>query len=230
MTEPTGAVVTVGETMLLLSGTEPGEVAELEHLRVDTGGAESNVAIGLVRAGVPATWVGRVGADPAGDRVLRDVRSAGVDVVPVVDPDRSTGLMVKERLHDGRTRVTYHRRHSAASALVPEDVPAGLVERAAAVHLTGITLALSDTARATVQAVLDRADAAGVPVSFDVNHRAKLIDAATARGSTVRSPSAPTSCSPVTTRPACSWASATTRAPTRTSPTRSPPCRGAPRS
>ncbi|WP_288466665.1 sugar kinase [uncultured Curtobacterium sp.] len=182
MTEPTGAVLTVGETMLLLSGTEPGEVAELEHLRVDTGGAESNVAIGLVRAGVPATWVGRVGADPAGDRVLRDVRSAGVDVVPVVDPDRSTGLMVKERLHDGRTRVTYHRRHSAASALVPEDVPAGLVERAAAVHLTGITLALSDTARATVQAVLDRADAAGVPVSFDVNHRAKLIDAATARG------------------------------------------------
>ena len=57
-------------------------------MRVDTGGAESNVAIGLVRAGVPATWVGRVGADPAGDRVLRDVRQAGVDVVAVSGGER----------------------------------------------------------------------------------------------------------------------------------------------
>lgn len=174
-------VLTLGETMLLLAGPGVGEVCDLDHMRVDTGGAESNVAIGLVRAGVPATWVGRVGADPAGDRVLRDVGQAGVDVVAVVDPERSTGLMMKERLRDGRTRVTYHRRHSAGSALVPEDVPPGLVERSALVHVSGITLALSESARRTVTAVLDRAEAAGVPVSFDVNHRQKLLDAAVAR-------------------------------------------------
>ncbi|KTR43424.1 sugar kinase, partial [Curtobacterium oceanosedimentum] len=174
-------VLTLGETMLLLAGPGVGEVCDLDHMRVDTGGAESNVAIGLVRAGVPATWVGRVGADPAGDRVLRDVGQAGVDVVAVVDPERSTGLMMKERLRDGRTRVTYHRRHSAGSALVPEDVPPGLVERSALVHVSGITLALSESARRTLTAVLDRAEAAGVPVSFDVNHRQKLLDAAVAR-------------------------------------------------
>lgn len=174
-------VLTLGETMLLLSGTGVGEVGDLDHLRIGTGGAESNVAIGVARAGVRATWVGRVGADPAGDRVVRDVRGAGVDVVAVVDPDRSTGLMMKERLADGRTRVTYHRRHSAGSALTPDDVPAGLVEGAALVHLSGITVALSESARETVRSVLDRAEAAGVPVSFDVNHRPKLLDAATAR-------------------------------------------------
>lgn len=176
-----GGVLTLGETMLLLSGPGVGEVGDLDHMRVDTGGAESNVAIGVARAGVRATWVGRVGADPAGDRVVRDVRGAGVEVVAVVDPDRSTGLMMKERLVDGRTRVTYHRRHSAGSALAPEDVPAGVVEGAALVHLSGITVALSDTARRTVTSVLDRAEAAGVPVSFDVNHRQKLLDAEVAR-------------------------------------------------
>lgn len=175
------AVLTLGETMLLLAGPGVGELCDLDHVRVDTGGAESNVAIGLVCAGVPATWIGRVGSDPAGDRVLRDVGQAGVDVVAVVDPERSTGLMMKERLRDGRTRVTYHRRHSAGSALAPEDVPPGLVERSALVHVSGITLALSESARRTVTAVLDRAEAAGVPVSFDVNHRPKLIDAAVAR-------------------------------------------------
>ncbi|MFJ7289966.1 sugar kinase [Curtobacterium sp. NPDC098951] len=177
----TGRVVTFGETMLLLTGPGTGAVPDLDHMRVDTGGAESNVAIGLVRAGVPTTWIGRVGTDPAGDRVARDVRSEGVDVVAVPDPDRSTGIMMKERLTDGRTRVTYHRRGSAGSALRATDLPESVVERAALVHVTGITLALSDDARSTVEAALDRADAAGVPVSFDVNHRPKLIDPVTAR-------------------------------------------------
>ncbi|GAA3336846.1 sugar kinase [Curtobacterium pusillum] len=176
-----GRVVTFGETMLLLTGGDTGAVPDLEHMRVDTGGAESNVAIGLVRAGVPTTWIGRVGTDPAGDRVTRDVRNEGVDVLAVPDPDRSTGIMMKERLADGRTRVTYHRRGSAGSALRATDLPAGIVEDAALLHVTGITLALSDEARATVEAAIDRADTAGVPVSFDVNHRPKLIDAESAR-------------------------------------------------
>lgn len=174
-------VLTLGETMLLLTGRDVGAVPDLDHMRVDTGGAESNVAIGLVRAGVPTTWIGRVGTDPAGDRVTRDVRREGVEVVAVPDPDRSTGIMMKERLPDGRTRVTYHRRGSAGAALTAEDLPAGVVETATLLHVTGITLALSDSARAAVESAVDRAVGAGVPVSFDVNHRPKLIDADTAR-------------------------------------------------
>lgn len=177
----TGRVLTFGETMLLLTGRDVGAVPDLEHMRVDTGGSESNVAIGLVRAGVATTWIGRVGTDPAGDRVTRDVRGEGVDVVAVPDPDHSTGIMMKERLADGRTRVTYHRRGSAGSALRAEDLPVSVVETATLLHVTGITLALSGSARAAVAAAVDRADAAGVPVSFDVNHRPKLIDADTAR-------------------------------------------------
>ncbi|MCA5924446.1 sugar kinase [Curtobacterium oceanosedimentum] len=177
----TGSVFTFGETMLLLTGQDVGAVPDLRQMRVDTGGAESNVAIGLVRAGVPTTWLGRVGTDPAGDRVTGDIGGEGVDVVAVPDPERSTGIMMKERLQDGRTRVTYHRRGSAGAALTPDDLPASIVESAALLHLTGITLALSDSARETVAAAVDRATAAGVPVSFDVNHRPKLIDADAAR-------------------------------------------------
>lgn len=173
-------VLTFGETMLLLGGR--GAVVGLDSMRVDTGGAESNVAIGLAHAGVPVTWVGRVGTDPAGDRVLADVAAQGVDVVGVRDPERSTGIMMKERLPGGRTRVTYHRRGSAASAFAPGDLPSGVVEQAALLHVTGITLALSDTARETVHAAVVRAADAGVPVSFDVNHRPKLVDDVTGRG------------------------------------------------
>lgn len=40
--------------------------------------------------------------------------------------------------------------------------------------MTGITAALSPTALAAFESAVDRAVAAGVPVSFDVNHRASL--------------------------------------------------------
>jgi 2-dehydro-3-deoxygluconokinase len=177
----TGPVVTLGETMLLLTGATDGALDDLDAMSVDTGGAESNTAIGLVRAGRPTVWVGRIGDDPAGSRVRRDIAGAGVETIAIVDPALPTGLMLKEHLPDGRTRVSYHRRGSAASALCPEDLPDGLVERAALLHITGITLAISPTARATVFAAIDRAERAGVPVSFDVNHRPKLIDADDAR-------------------------------------------------
>ena len=42
------------------------------------------------------------------------------------------------------------------------------------VHLTGITAALSDSALATVQTVIQLARASGALISFDVNHRSKL--------------------------------------------------------
>jgi 2-dehydro-3-deoxygluconokinase len=47
-------------------------------------------------------------------------------------------------------------------------------------HLTGITAALSASCYAVVAEAIRRARAAGVLVSFDVNYRAKLWDAATA--------------------------------------------------
>ena len=47
--------------------------------------------------------------------------------------------------------------------------------------MTGITPALSDGARATVRAAMERARAAGLAVSLDVNHRPALWGAAEAR-------------------------------------------------
>jgi len=162
-------LLTVGESLGLVT---TGPLRHAGSATVGIGGAESNVAIGVRRLGGTATWVGRVGADPWGERVLRDLRAEDLAVVATVDPDATTALMTKERRSPLSTTVTYHRRDSAGSRLRPPDVPAGLVEGARLVHLTGITPGLSDSARATVGHVLDRAADGDVPVSFDVNHRA----------------------------------------------------------
>jgi len=167
-------VVTLGETMALIRAQEPGPLWHAPALGLGIGGAESNVAIGLARLGTDVAWCGRVGDDALGVLVQREIRAEGVHTHVRVDPDASTGLMIKERRTPATQKVAYYRAGSAGSRLTPEDVPAGLVEDAALLHVSGITAALSPSARATLLDAVARARSSGVPVSFDVNHRASL--------------------------------------------------------
>ncbi len=174
MTSPSPSVVTLGETMALVRTTEIGSLRHANSLAFGIGGAESNVAIGLSRLGIPTSWLGRVGDDSLGERVTREIRGDGVDVRAIVDPDAATGLMVKERPSAASTAVHYYRAGSAGSRLRPDDLPDGWVEDASLLHLTGITPLLSETARAAVHGAIDRARAAGTMVSFDINYRSAL--------------------------------------------------------
>lgn len=167
-------VVTLGETMALARTTEIGSLRHAAGLALGIGGAESNVAVGLRRLGVDTGWLGRVGDDPLGERIARELRGEGLDVHAIVDPDAPTGLMIKERPSAASTAVHYYRDGSAGSRIAPADIPAGWIEDADLLHITGITPLLSATAHETVLAAVDRARAAGVPVSFDVNYRSAL--------------------------------------------------------
>jgi 2-dehydro-3-deoxygluconokinase len=80
---------------------------------------------------------------------------------------------VKWRGEEGSANA-YDRRGSAASELAPGDVPEALLAGVQLVHLTGITTALSDSARELVHDVARRAKAHGALLSFDPNYRAAL--------------------------------------------------------
>lgn len=173
-------MVTIGETMGLFRADEIGSIAQVDAFTLAIGGAESNVAIGVSRLGAAATWIGRIGADGLGDRVRRELLGEGVAVHAVVDEQARTGLMLKERRTADLTRVAYYRAGSAGSRLSPDDLDADLIRTAAVLHVTGITPALSASAAATVREAVRIAIAADVAVSFDVNHRSTLWDAADA--------------------------------------------------
>jgi 2-dehydro-3-deoxygluconokinase len=82
--------------------------------------------------------------------------------------------MVKESRTSTSTRVLYYRKGSAGSRLSPADVASAGISEASLLHLTGITPALSDSASDAVDAAIELAADASVPVSFDINHRATL--------------------------------------------------------
>ncbi|MBO0868597.1 MAG: sugar kinase [Micromonosporaceae bacterium] len=168
-------VVTIGETMALLSNPRVGPLRHATSLDLSCAGAESNLAIGLSRLGHTVCWIGRVGADEFGALVRRTLVAEGVDVRSVVvDPDAATGLMVRSRRTDALTRVTYYRSGSAGSRLCADDVDCGVLRTAQILHVTGITPALSASARAAIRYAIEFAAANGVVVSLDINYRQAL--------------------------------------------------------
>jgi 2-dehydro-3-deoxygluconokinase len=172
-------VVTLGECLASMVATTLGPLAEATTFERHVAGAEANVAVGLARLGHTVAYVGRVGADGFGTAIVRRLRGEGVDVTHVAtDPDARTGVMIRERRTVGSAEVIYHRAGSAAARIAPDDIDraadGGVFEGARWLHLTGITPALSDSARAATVRARDVARDAGLTVSLDINLRRRL--------------------------------------------------------
>ncbi|MGO1768367.1 MAG: sugar kinase [Microbacterium sp.] len=166
-------VVTAGEIMVAVRCD--GLLRLGQRAQLSIAGAEGNVAIGLARLGHDVAWAGRVGDDEAGALVRRTLRAEGVGLeAVVVDDERETGLLTSEQRMSDRMRVEYHRRGSAGSRWSESDVARALALHPRIVHVTGITPAVSDEARAATVLLIRSAAEAGVRVSIDVNYRSRL--------------------------------------------------------
>ena len=168
-------VLTVGEPMALFMALQPGELHAVADFRRVAAGAELNVATGLARLGLRTGYITRLGNDSFG-RFLRGVLAhEGIDARYVAaDAVHPTGFMLKTRADDGSDpQIEYFRKGSAASHLSVADAPAGAFP-ARHLHLTGITPALSPTARELVFHLARQARAAGASISFDPNLRPRL--------------------------------------------------------
>jgi 2-dehydro-3-deoxygluconokinase len=163
-------LVTVGETLGVLSAAGPGPLALGTTLRLGIAGAESNVAIG----------VSRLGEDELGELVLRELRAEGVTALSVRDP-APTSLLLKEKRTSTHHRMRYYRTATAGVRLLPEDIPEEVVAGAAVLHITGITPALGEGPARAVRRAVDVARGAGVLVSLDINFRSLLWNEAEAR-------------------------------------------------
>jgi 2-dehydro-3-deoxygluconokinase len=163
-------VVTFGETMVLFAAAEQGPLRFATTYTRHAAGTETNFAIGLARLGHSVGWFSRVGDDEFGQYIVNTVRGEGVDTSRVI----VDGVLFKEKRELGPRRIVYYRKGSAASRLGPGDLDSDYIAGARYLHLTGITPALSETARAAVFAAAELARSRGVRVSFDPNLRLRL--------------------------------------------------------
>jgi 2-dehydro-3-deoxygluconokinase len=145
------------------------------------GGDSQNVAIAAARQGAAAGYLTALGADWMGDAFVELWHAEGVDASCVLrDPAAPTGVVFVTHSETGH-RFDYLRRHSAASLMSSEQLPRDYIAGTKFLHLSAISQAISESARAASETAIEIARAAGVKVSYDTNLRLRLWDLATAR-------------------------------------------------
>lgn len=169
-------VVTIGEVMLGLRAPQLSTLESASCLECLVAGSEVNVAVGLVRLGLSAAWISKLPRNPLAQNLAASIRGQGVlmDHVVWVDEGRLGTMYLELGVPPRPNRVVYDRKGSAASTLSPAEVDWTVFDEARHLHLTGITPALSDSCRATVERALEVARNAQLTVSFDVNYRSAL--------------------------------------------------------
>lgn len=168
--------------MALVRMLNPGQARDQDPCTLAFGGSESNVAVGLARLGHRVRWISALGQDSFGDMICAALETEGVEVVAARSTEYPTGLMVKSPSLGEERFVSYYRAGSAAANMTPKMLSKEMIADARLLHITGITPALSESARQALEALLDFAGDLNIPVSLDLNYRAALWSSSKASG------------------------------------------------
>lgn len=163
-------ILALGEAMIEFNQSQPGRPEFLQGF----GGDTSNFCIAAARQGAATGFVSAIGDDPFG-RLLIDMWTAErVDTTYVrIDRCAPTGVYFVTHGPQGH-QFDYLRAGSAASRYSTADLPLDALAAAKAVHLSGISVAISTAACDAAFAAIDHARRHGAKVTFDTNLRLKL--------------------------------------------------------
>jgi 2-dehydro-3-deoxygluconokinase len=168
-------IVALGEPMVEFNQTDEGQGAQRGRMYLQGfGGDTSNFAIAAARQGARVAYLSALGDDPYGQMLRQLWDAEGVDHAGVVSrPDAYTAIYFVS--HDAQGHhFSFFRAGSAASRMTPDTLPTQRIRDARALHLSGISLAISPSACETCYAAIDVARAANRLVTFDTNLRLKL--------------------------------------------------------
>lgn len=145
------------------------------------GGDTMNCAIAAARQGARVAYLTRLGDDEFGRQMLQLWQREGIDASAVqLDRQAHTAVYFISHGPSGHT-FSYLRKDSAASRFAVADLPAEILGNTRFFFSSGITEAISDSAREAVFAAIEMARGAGARFVFDTNIRPALWPATLAR-------------------------------------------------
>ena len=169
-------VVTFGEIMLRLKSAGLERFFQQPMLEATFGGGEANVSVSCANFGMDASFVTVLPDNDIGKACMRELRSFGVDVKDIVTAPGRMGIYFLETGAVQRpSKVIYDREGSAIAKARPGDIDWKKAFAGASwFHITGITPAISESAKDLAIESVKAAKAMGLTVSCDLNYRKNL--------------------------------------------------------
>ena len=140
------------------------------------GGGEANVAVSLANYGADASFVTVLPKNVIGDNCVMELRKFGVDTSNIIKGKGRMGVYFLEAGANQRpSNVVYDRSDSAIALAEEGDIDWDKVFNGVEwFHITGITPAISESAKWLSLEAVRKAKEYGVTVSCDFNFRNKL--------------------------------------------------------
>jgi len=169
-------VITFGEIMLRLSPPNFKRFVQSDSYDVSFGGAEANVAVSLANYGIESSFVTKLPENEIGQAAIDNLRRFGVGTSHIVRGGKRIGIFYLETGASQRpSKVIYDRENSAISEAKSDEFNWDeIFEDADWFHWTGITPALSISAREILNEACMVAKSKGIKISCDLNFRNKL--------------------------------------------------------
>ena len=165
---------TLGEIMGLFLATDTDDVTTAKNFELFVAGAEAHVAVAVTRLGLSASLVTRLGTDHLGKNILAGLKKEGIQIDGVKTVDSYTPALVRNRGRENPIDVTYLRKSSAGSTMSVDDIDEQAIASSRWVHVTGISVAISESSAGAVAKAMELARKNNIPISFDINLRRKL--------------------------------------------------------
>ena len=168
--------VTFGEVMLRLKSPGHEKFFQSPHLEATFGGGEANVAVSLANYGLDAQFVSALPENDIADACIRELRGFGVDTCKIVRREGRVGIYFLEGGANQRpSNVVYDRAESSIALMQKGEVNWDEVFKDAKwFHISGITPAISKSAKELSLEAVKKAQEYNVTVSCDFNFRKKL--------------------------------------------------------
>ena len=169
-------IVTFGEIMLRLKAPGHERFFQSPMLEATFGGGEANVAVGLSKYGLNASFVTAIPKNIIGESCIAELKKYGVDTSNIIRSGSRLGIYFLEQGANQRpSKVVYDRANSSIAEVDPNDFDWNKIfENTTWFHITGITPAISSSAANLSIEAVKKAKDFGVTVSCDLNFRKNL--------------------------------------------------------
>lgn len=162
-----------GEVLLRFSASEGQSLRDTAQFDLHVGGAEANVAVALANLGFGTRMLTSMPDNDLGELAIRALRREGVDCSGIaIAEGRMGSYFLRPAAGPISGKVVYDREGSAFAQAASCD-PA-LLDGANHLHLSGISLAVSETASNVTRRLAHAAKERGLTISFDGNFRPSL--------------------------------------------------------
>lgn len=168
-------VTCIGEILVDFVSTQKGvSLVDGTSFMKLPGGAPANLAVGLVRLGVPTAFIGRVGDDSFGKYLCNELRKIGVVSGGIVfDKQHKTRLAFVSLTPSGERFFEFWETQPADIQLRFSDVNLPTLRESKIIHVSSFLL-LKEPARSSLVQIISELQDGTSLISFDPNVRLNL--------------------------------------------------------